>query len=107
MLTIEGPCCAHQIVRLSPIPGPMPGTHMDAWACCDCGAQFAQQHGVKPMAPGPSHLHDKLAALRARVAELEVIAISICAGNCLPPFPCAQDGCPKRAHPSAGTSREA
>lgn len=45
-------------------------------------------------------------ALRARVAELEVIAISICAGNCLPPFPCAQDGCPKRASASAGVVPE-
>lgn len=45
--------------------------------------------------------HDEIVALRARVAELEVIAISICAGNCLPPFPCAQDGCPKRASASA------
>ena len=46
-----------------------------------------------------------LARDRARVAELEVIATSICAGNCLPPFPCAQDGCPKRTarpSPSAG-----
>lgn len=47
-----------------------------------------------------------LARDRARVAELEVIAISICAGNCLPPFPCAQDGCPKRASASAGTVPE-
>jgi hypothetical protein len=50
-----------------------------------------------------------LARDRARVAELEVIATSICAGNCLPPFPCAQDGCPKRTarpSPSAGAVPE-
>lgn len=90
---IEGPCCSHSIVAHHTVTGALPGTVIDAWACCDCGARFSRDLTLPTFQPEPSFLHDRNEALRAEVERLRAALHEICNTH-----QTGEDDCEELAH---------